>query len=297
MTTSKPVASLQNLIVRYGRTVAVNDVSLDVPSGSVYALLGRNGAGKSSMIRCLLGQWKPSGGTARIFGRDVWRDRVPLMVKVGVVPERPEVPPSMTVEHLARFSAGLYATWDQAAFDERIRRFAVPRRHPFGKMSKGQQRQASLALALASSPELLVLDDPTLGLDAVARRELLDELIVELADRGTTVFAATNDISGFEGVADRVGVLSAGRLVVDESVEALKTSFRRIRAKDVDDWRPSDDVTRVIDSRRVAGGVEAIVRGGADGPPVVVGDSIDVTPMTLEQIFVALCGSAGEEAA
>jgi len=285
----EPVVSVNQLTVRYGRSSAVDGISLDVPAGSVYALLGRNGAGKSSTVRCLLGQWKPSGGGIRLFGRDVRRERARLMARVGVVPERAEVPPTMTVEQVSRFFRALYRNWDQEAFDARVDGFSVPRNHHFGKMSKGQQRQLSLALALASQPELLVLDDPTLGLDAVARKELLEELIGELADRGTTVFVSTNDIAGIESVADRVGILHDGRLVVDDTVEALKHRLRGIRTAESEDWRLAAPEAEVIVTRKVAGGTETVVSVGATAAEA----DPRLQPMSLEEIFVALCGPNG----
>jgi ABC-2 type transport system ATP-binding protein len=293
----QPVVSIDHLTVRYGRTNAVDGISLDVPPGSVYALLGRNGAGKSTTVRCLLGQWKPSGGRVRLFGRDVRRERASLMARVGVVPERDEIPPAMTVEHLGRFFAALYRSWDQTAYDERLDRFSVPRRHPFVKMSKGQQRQLSLALALATQPELLVLDDPTLGLDAVARRELLEELIGELADRGTTVFVATNDIAGIEGVADRVGILGGGRLLVDDEVETLKRRVRRIRSAEAGAVRLGDTSAEVVASHRVAGGTEIVVRMADAGAEANGLGKDRPQSMSLEEIFVALCGPNGGGAA
>lgn len=288
-----PVVSLNRLTIRYGRTTAVSDISLQVPRGSVYALLGRNGAGKTSTVRCLLGQWKPSEGSAALFGRDVWRERARLMARVGVVLERDEAPPSMTAAQLERFFARLYPTWDRLAVLDRFDRFSVPVNRPFKKLSRGQQRQLSLGLALASSPELLVLDDPTLGLDAVARRELLDELIGELADRGTTVFVATNDIAGIEPVADRVGVLREGRLVVDDEVDGLKSRFRRIRTAGAAEAELPIKGAEVVASRKVAGGAETVVRyqnrsAGAEDR----GAATDVHAMSLEEIFVALCGPA-----
>ena len=285
------VVSLDGLTVRYGRRAAVEGVSLGVPAGSVYALLGRNGSGKTSTVRCLLGQWKPSGGLARLFGRDVWRHHSRLMARVGVVPERSEVPPSMTADQLEWFFRSLYPSWDGAGFAARLERFAVPRRRAFGTLSKGQQRQLSLALALATSPELLVLDDPTLGLDAVARRELYEELIGELADRGTTVFVASNDIAGIEAVADRVGILRGGRLVVDEGLEGLKARFHRLSAAVEPVLEEAARGAEVVALRRVAGGVEAVVRSPrAADPEHLGGPSLEVHPMSLEEIFVALCG-------
>jgi ABC-2 type transport system ATP-binding protein len=287
------VVSLDRLTIRYGRTTAVGGISLQVPRGSVYALLGRNGAGKTSTVRCLLGQWKATAGSAALFGRDVWRERARLMARVGVVLERDEAPPSMTAGQLERLFARLYPTWDRSAVLDRLERFSVPPDRAFGKLSRGQQRQLSLALALASSPELLVLDDPTLGLDAVARRELLDELIGELADRGTTVFVATNDIAGIEPVADRVGVLRNGELVVDQEMDELKSRYRRIRtAAAVEAEHPVANA-EVVASRKVAGGVETVIRyrgSGTTGEDL--GAGIEVHAMSLEEIFVALCGPA-----
>ena len=204
-----PIA-LDGLTVRYGHRLALDQVSLEVPEGSVYALLGRNGAGKSSLVRCLLGEQKPAAGRALLLGRDVWRERAAILAEVGVVPEDPNAPPAMTARQLSRFCSRLYPRWDAAGVEARLKRFGVPSGTPFGKLSKGQKGQVSLALALASSPRLLVLDDPTLGLDAVARKAVFEELIGELADRGTTVFITTHDLAGVERIADRVGDPAAG---------------------------------------------------------------------------------------
>lgn len=214
---------LDGLTVRYGRRTALDHVSLKVPAGCVYALLGRNGAGKSSLVRCLLGQRRPDAGSVRLLGLDAWSGRAAAMARTGVVPEDPDAPPTMTVPKIAALCARLYPAWDMQGVEQRLRRFSVPRDVPFGQMSKGQKGLVSLALALGHSPELLVLDDPTLGLDIVARRALFTDLVGDLADRKTTVFLTTHDLAGVEGIADRVGFLREGRLVVDEEIEALKT--------------------------------------------------------------------------
>jgi ABC-2 type transport system ATP-binding protein len=291
----KSVVAIDGLTVRYGRHTAVKDMDLEVAAGCVYALLGRNGAGKTSTVGCLLGQRRAAAGSVRLFGRDVWRHRAALMVRLGVVPERSEVPPGMTGRQLERFFGSLYPGWSRQEFTDRLNQFEIPLNRPYGRLSKGQQRQLSLALALASKPELLVLDDPTLGLDAVARRELLEELIGELADRGTTVFVTTNDIGGIEGVAERVGILHRGSLVVDEELESLKGRYRRLVAAGGEPGRAAlrEAGARfgVISSREVAGGVEAVVVAkdpGSPLPPELAGARLEA--MSLEEIFVALCG-------
>lgn len=220
--TATPVVGLEGLTVRYGRRIALEAVTLEVPRGGVYALLGRNGAGKSSLVRCLLGQQRPSGGRAFLLGRDAWRERARAMARTGVVPEEPEAPPGLKAAEIATFCSRLYPSWDAAGVAERLRRFQIPQDVPFGRLSKGEKGLVSVALALGHSPEVLIMDDPTLGLDVVARRALFEELVGDLADRGTTVFLTTHDLAGIEGIADRVGILRDGRLIVDEEMETLK---------------------------------------------------------------------------
>ena len=288
-----PVLSVEGLHVRYGRRTALEGVSLSLPRGSVYALLGRNGAGKSSLVRCALGQQKPRAGHVRLFGDDVWRHRTRLMGRVGVLPEEPDAPPTMTALALASFSASLYPRCDGAGMRARLERTRVPVDVPFGRLSKGQKGAVMLALALGHAPDLLVLDDPTLGLDVVARRMLYDELIGELADRGTTVLLTTHDLAGVEALADRVGILNGARLVVDEPLDALKGRFRRIRCGDAS-GSGFDSFSTVALTRR-DWGVEAVVsnfdeerleRFRADRK----GADIEVGSLSLEEIFVALLG-------
>jgi ABC-2 type transport system ATP-binding protein len=270
---SEPIIRIDGVTVRYGRKTAVDGVTLTVPRGAVYALLGRNGAGKSSLVRCLLGQQKPAAGAIALFGDDVWRRRAALMERVGVVSEDADAPPDMTVAALARFCARLYARWNQSLVDARLRRFDIAPGARFGDLSKGQKKQVGLALATATSPDLLILDDPTLGLDVVARKALFEEVIGELADRGITVFVTTHDLGGIEALADRVGILKDGALVVDDELEALKSRFRRIRYPAA--------IARAVVSNYSDAAVEQF--SGAD-----------VAPMSLEEIFIAVAGEGAE---
>jgi ABC-2 type transport system ATP-binding protein len=219
---SAPALEADRLFVSYGRGHVLEDVSLAVPQGSVFALLGRNGAGKSSILRVLLGQRPPSAGSLRLLGEDPWKRRTALMHRVGVVPEEPDAPPEMTAGQLSAFCARLYARWDGSAVAGRLRRFEVPADRPFGELSKGQKGAVMLSLALGHSPELLLLDDPTLGLDVVARDAVFREVIGDLADRGTTVFVTTHDLRAIEGIADHVAILHAGRVAVAGRLETLK---------------------------------------------------------------------------
>jgi len=226
MSASTTVAlSCEHVDVRYGRTRVIEDISFSVPPGCVYALLGRNGAGKSSLVRCLVGQQRATSGRALLFGLDAWRERQTLMARVGLVPEEPDAPPELSPARLLALTASLYTRWDEAGTRERLRRFAIPMDRPFARLSKGQRGAVQLTLALGHAPELLILDDPTLGLDVVARDQVFREVIGDLADRGTTVLVTTHDLAAIEGIADRVGILRDGRLVLDEPLEAIKERF------------------------------------------------------------------------
>lgn len=291
-------AALQatDVTVRYGRRTAVDRASLHVPRGSVSALLGRNGAGKSSLVRCLLGEQKPDAGSISMFDQNVWTNRAELMERVGVVSEDSDAPPSMTAAQLARFCSRIWSRWDQAAADARLRRFRIAPNLRFGNLSKGQKKQVMLALALASSPELLVLDDPTLGLDVVARKSLFDEVIGELADRGITVLLTTHDLAGVETIADRVAMIHDGRIVLEEELDVLKARFRRIRFAQ----QPVALESASMLAARVksyGGGTEAVVTNYDDVAFERFRNSANVyavEPMSLEEIFIAVVGENGE---
>ncbi|HEX3556790.1 MAG TPA: ABC transporter ATP-binding protein [Thermoanaerobaculia bacterium] len=302
---------LEGLTVRYGDRLALDDVSLAVPEGAVYAVLGRNGAGKSSLVRCLLGEQRPAAGRVSLLGRDVWTQRAAILEDVGVVPEDPDMPPAMSSWRIARFCSRLYPRWDAAGVEARLKRFGVPAEIPCGRLSKGQRAQVALALALASTPRLLVLDDPTLGLDAVARKAVFEELIGELADRGTTVFITSHDLAGVERIADRVAVLRQGRLVLDEEMDALKHRFRRLsfpaaltpptpslpaslpsagREEARREWDRLEALAPVAVASR-GWGIEAVVAQYDEerlGSPEEGGP--EVSALTLEEIFIALTG-------
>jgi ABC-2 type transport system ATP-binding protein len=295
---------IRDLVVRYDarpqRAPALDGVGFTVETGAVFALLGRNGSGKSTLVRTLLGQRRPDAGTVRVDGLDPWHERARLMARLGATPELPDAPPALAVTAIERWTAPLYPRWDHAAFAARLTRFEVPPQARFGELSRGQKALVSLALALAPRPELLVLDDPTLGLDVVARRSLSEELIGELADRGTTVFLTTHDLSGFEGILTHAAILKEGRLVLDEEMDTLKSRFRRIRyANRITETRTVfGNELDAFDAVRVQArgwGIDAVVSNFRDEAfeQFLTMDGIEdaeAAPMSLEEIFVAVAG-------
>ena len=276
------VLEVKDVSIRYGRRAVLDSVSFSVRKGSVYAMLGRNGAGKSSLVRALLGVQRPEKGRITTFGLSAWDDRVAVMARIGFVPEEADVEKQMSVGQLIDFQRAIYSRWDESVINRRLERLAIGRRRSFKTLSKGESRQVLFTLALATKPDLLILDDPTLGLDAVSRKEFYDEFLGELAERRTTTFITTHDLSGVEGIADRIGILGGGRLLLDEDLESVKRRFRKIRR--VASAAPASG--NLLHATRWGEWVEEVVDDFDSGQT----DQAEATPMSLEEIFLAMVG-------
>jgi ABC-2 type transport system ATP-binding protein len=219
----KEAVQVRHAFAGYGRHREVlRGVELSHRHGDVFALLGRNGSGKTTLVSCLMGFRPLRQGSIRLLGLDPWRHRARLMRDVGYVPESPNAPAEFRIRRIERFLAALYPRWNSESLRARLDRFGIALHQRFGDLSRGQKTLVQLALALAQEPELLILDDPTLGLDPVARRFVFDELIGELAERRTTVFLTSHDLVGVERVATHVGILAEGRLIATGELDDLR---------------------------------------------------------------------------
>ena len=223
---------------RYGRESALERVDLRVPDGAVYVLVGINGAGKSTLFKVLMNLERPDAGTAEVFGLDTGRAGPEVRALVGYVPERQDAPyRSMTCAGLLRHAAAFYPEWDHAYADHLARALGVRPQRRVGGLSKGETRRLQLVLALAYRPPLLLLDEPTDGLDPVVRRRALALLAEHLADAPTTVLISTHHIHELESLADHVGVLRDGRLVAQMPREELQRTVRSYQLEVPDGWQ------------------------------------------------------------
>lgn len=220
--------STSNLSRRFGRVLAVQDVDLQVPAGSVYGYLGRNGAGKTTTIQMLMGLLLPTTGTIDVMGFDPFKQDVAMKRVVSYVPERVHMPDWMTVKGLMDFGAGVHPNWDRALAEQLRLRLDLPADRRLGQLSRGMQGKAALMAALASKPKLLILDDPTMGLDALVRREFMESIVAALGETGTTVFFSSHILEDVERVADWIGIVHEGRLVVQASLEELQAKVKRV---------------------------------------------------------------------
>ncbi len=221
---------LTDLRVRYGRVLALDGLSLAVARGEIYGFLGRNGAGKTTTLRVLMGIVGADGGTIELNGQPMKRVSVATKRSIGYVSQEQNFYPWMTSLQLGRFVAAFYPTWDDYEYARSLRVLDVPPDRRSGVMSGGTRTKLGLALALAPRPPLLLLDEPTAGLDPVARREFNDLVAKMAAERGTTVFLSSHLVDDVEDIATRVGIVQAGRMSIEGRVDELRDRVRRVRS-------------------------------------------------------------------
>ena len=208
--------------------IALDDLSLVVPRGGVFGLIGGNGAGKTTLIRHILGMLKAQTGSVRVFSMDPVRDPVAVLGRIGYLSEDRDLPDWMRVHQLLRYTQAFYPRWDQAYAKDLIEAFELDPRAKVRSLSRGQRARAGLLIALAHRPELLVLDEPSSGLDPVVRRDILGSIIRTIADDGRTVFFSSHLLDEVERVADRVAIIHHGQVLMTESMDDIKQSHRRM---------------------------------------------------------------------
>jgi ABC-2 type transport system ATP-binding protein len=285
----------RDLVKRYGSIAAVDGLSLSVPRGAVYALVGRNGSGKTTTIRMLLDLSLPDAGTARVLGMDCHAERVKVLERVGYVSDRPLLG-GWTGHQLVRFNRGFYPRWSDELVARYVRVFDIPMKQRFRNLSRGNQTKMWLMLALAQQPDVLVLDEPTAGLDPVVTDQLLRVLVEDVAAEGRTVFMSSHHLSEIERIADWVGMIDKGKLLLEAPMEELRARFRRIQVAGVAEMAMPVAAMRV---RRSGASTEYVVRDGAEefvdalerGGATVIQSS----PMNLSEIFLECLGSDGKE--
>jgi ABC-2 type transport system ATP-binding protein len=223
---SEPVITISALTRHFGGKTALAAVSLSVARGAVYGLVGANGAGKTTLIKHILGLLRAESGSVRVFGLDPVADPVGVLSRIGYLSEENDLPGWMRVEELIRYQRAFYPRWDDAYAEELRQMFALEPAAKIKTLSKGQKARAGLLIALAYRPELLVLDEPSSGLDPIVRRDILGAIIRTTADEGRTVLFSSHLLEEVEQVADHVTIVSEGRIVLSAPLGEIKESHR-----------------------------------------------------------------------
>src|SRR3989442_8854614 len=213
---------------RAGKAFEIPALDLRVPTGSIYGFLGPNGSGKTTTIRLILGLLQPLNGRITVLGRPMPAQYARILRLIGYVPEQPHLDATLTVRELIDFQAAFYPQWDRVRAEELVQRFELDADRLFGRLSKGQKAKLMILLALAQRGDLLVLDEPTDGLDPVVRRDILSALLTYVSERGATIFISSHLVHELERVCDWVAVMDDGRLITEEPMEKLKSGTKRL---------------------------------------------------------------------
>ena len=255
-----PVIHTSRLTRYFGDRPVVLDLDIVIPAGQVTALLGLNGAGKTTTIRIIMGLLRPTRGAAFVWDENTATLSSETRRRIGYMVEGHFLYSWMTVEQCASFQRAGYSHWDDRLFDQIVRHFSIRTSSKVGELSRGQRAGVSLALVLAPDPGLLVLDDPALGLDPVSRRALNETLIEFASDGKRTVLLSTHLLDDVERVADRVMVLTDGRLKVDTTMDDFAARVTGLAVEiDVVDPQKVAAIPGLIEARRIGGRLQLTV--------------------------------------
>jgi len=224
----KPVVEINQLSRRFGAKLALDQVSLTIPTGCVLGLVGENGAGKTTLIKHVLGLLRAESGKVRVFDRDPAEEPVQVLGQIGYLSEEPDLPGWMRVRELLRYVQAFYPSWDERYAGELREQFSLDPNLRVRSLSKGQRARVGLIAALAYRPALLVLDEPSSGLDPIVRRDILTAIIRTIAEEGRTVLFSSHLLSEVERVSDRIAMLKSGRLVFSGDLADVKQSYHRV---------------------------------------------------------------------
>jgi ABC-2 type transport system ATP-binding protein len=280
----------RNLWRKFGKFEAVKNVSLSVPKGTVFGLLGVNGAGKSTIIKMAMGHLRPTSGEIRVLGRTLGEDLIEIRKRVAYVSENRYLYEWMTVGESLRFTRAFHETWDERKAAELLKRFSLPPEKKVRQLSRGNRARLCLLLALSFNPELIILDEPTSGLDPIVRRDFIENIVTEIADEGKTVLFSSHIVEEIERVADYVGIINEGELLLVSTIDDIKASYKRVRYA-TNGTRP--EVAGVPGVLAVENGRHEqvlTVRAWGDETLSALGErgvkNPEVLPISLEDIFV-----------
>jgi ABC-2 type transport system ATP-binding protein len=276
----------------YPGKVALDRLSLSVPAGAIFALLGDNGAGKSTTIRILNGLTPPDKGWARVLGHDAWRDAALLRQRIGYVPERPKFYDWMTVRQIGWFTSGFQGHGYLKRYLDLTDQFLLEPQARLSILSKGQYAKVGLALALAIDPEVLILDEPTSGLDLLVRREFLASM-VRLSGQGRTILICSHQVAEIERVASHVAFLHAGKVLLTATMDELRDLMVRVRLR-CEGARPKASLLGTVLQEQSVGGKWQVILRAPDRAALDVLRAApgihdyEEAPLGLEEMYCAL---------
>ncbi len=285
------LVEVEGLSRSFGEKLALDNLNFEAKPGHVYGLVGTNGAGKTTLIKHLLGLYRSNSGSVRIFGLDPAKKPALVLGRIGYLSEDRELPDWMSIEELMRFSQAYHPNWDNAYANELLDTFNLDVSKKIKDLSKGMRAQAGLIAAVAHRPDLLILDEPSSGLDVVVREDILNTIIRTVSDDGRTVIFSSHLLEEVERMSDYITIIHAGRKQLEGSVEELRESFRHssIKFSEQLDMAPIlSDTLSVEGHGRFwqtihSGSVEKL----SESVRRLNGEVLDSRNATLQEIFLA----------
>jgi ABC-2 type transport system ATP-binding protein len=294
MTMEQTVVDVSNLSRSFEHKKALDGVSFRAVAGKVYGLVGSNGAGKTTFLKHLLGLLRATSGSVRVFGLDPVHDPVGVLSRVGYLSEERELPEWMRIDELMDYTQAFHPNWDAAYARELLETFALDPSRKIKELSKGMRAQAGLIAAVAYRPELLILDEPSSGLDALVRRDILDAIVRAVADDGRTVIFSSHLLDEVERMSDHVTMIENGRVSLSGVLDEVRGAYQRSRVHFAEplDHPPVLDTALVMEG---GGRAWSVVHSGSPEQfrqSVVArgGEVVESRDATLEEIFLARSG-------
>jgi ABC-2 type transport system ATP-binding protein len=287
------VVEVSGLSRKFGNTQALDGVNLTVEPGRVYGLVGANGQGKTTLIRHLLGLLRAQSGSVRVFGLDPVREPVAVLERVGYLSEERELPGWMRISELMRYTAAYHPRWDQAYADELLTTFGLDVSKKVKDLSKGMRAQVGLVAAVAHRPDLLLLDEPSTGLDAVVRKDILNAIIRAVADDGRTAVFSSHLLDEVEQMSDDIVMIDAGKVVVEGGLDVVKEQHQLLAVQFEEERDTMPAIAGVVSAERL-GRTWTIVCNGSDDVAESLrangGEVLKSRTASLQEIFVARVG-------
>jgi ABC-2 type transport system ATP-binding protein len=296
---SDMVVEVNQLSRSFGSKTALDGVNFHVAEGRVYGLVGANGAGKTTLIKHLLGLLRATSGSVRVFGLDPVREPVRVLRRVGYLSEEHELPEWMRIDELMRYTQAYHPTWDASYARELLETFGMDPSKKIKELSKGMRAQAGLVAAVAHRPELLILDEPSSGLDAVVRRDILDAIVRAVADDGRTAIFSSHLLEEMERMSDHVTMLHDGRVMLSGGLDEVRGSYHRSRLRFLEHFEhpPVLDAALAIEG---GGRTWSVVHSGPFeqfrySVLSLGGEIVESRTATLEEIFLARAGRSRQQ--
>ena len=288
------IVDVENLSRSFGKTKALDGVNFQASRGKVYGLVGANGAGKTTLIKHLLGLLRAKSGSVRVLGEDPVRNPAGVLKHIGYLSEDRDIPNWMSIEELMRYTNAYYAGWDQAYADELLDTFSLDPAKKIATLSRGMRAQVALISAVAHRPDLLILDEPSSGLDAVVRKDILNAVVRTISEEGRTVVFSSHLLEEVERLSDHVTMIHQGRITLDSSLETINSSHHHssFRFDDVLSATPNiENAVSITGDGRFWSAIhhEPLV-SFQESVRKLGGEVVESRSATLEEVFVARVG-------